>query len=108
VYSITRWKELYKAWKSRTERFSDLPPVARSITFTPLEESPLKIKSELPTDPTARTGTRLSKEELEKIFAHEAWRLDKICMGSVKEFSTFLADKVSRYEEVVEEVDLME
>jgi hypothetical protein len=64
-------------------------------------ESPLVIKSELqvPADPTPptltqTTGTRLSKEELETIFARETWRFEKVFNGDNQRFANFLAAEV--------------
>ena len=96
LYSIPEWREHYKAWKNRTGQ-SDQPlatPRPSTSAFAPLEETALKVKSE----PTGSTPVkaRLDKAGLEAIFAKETWRLERVCLGKMGDFTKFLAGKVRR------------
>jgi len=94
LISIEKWKGLYKDWTGRTGRFSHLPPLSKpnASAFAPLEETVLQVKAERPSQ-TSRQG-RLSKSDLEAIFAKETWRLSKTCHNNINTLVELIAHKV--------------
>lgn len=92
---VSNWLSVYELWKRRNSCVHVLPdstPVAKASAFAPLQETVLEVKTEA-TVVTPRKG-KLSKPDLETIFAKEAWRYYTIC-PSLSDFSKFLAGAVS-------------